>query len=392
MLSDKNPGFCPVCHPQHPRDLAFGIRRGYLCRRHQEAQTRMWDLERKIGNFLQVANNLNPDSDQLQQIMRQLRTNPDPAMDPLSLIDRFAARGARDFLPKQSRKVLDEQMETSHARASVPSTGDSAAAWQEKADSFLQSGRQVEALVEYEKALSLEPRRVPALRGKALVLREIGSLCEALETIDQALAIDPGFAAAWRTRGALLRDLERHDEGLACYDKGLEIEPTDAVLWLNKGNVLVKLGRTAEAGECYDRAFGLVLRKVERQTTYVEVAQGLVGRLLGKPSRAVDTDKLIVILGDMAALRSWLQFRGFHMAEEMKRSTTEEDYGDVYHGRVLWSAAYRLGTWYNRDNGEVVLSLEKPTGREHSEQQLAEWIRLAALLEAVGAGSRPHLR
>lgn len=390
MLSEKNPGFCPVCHPQDPRDLGFGIRRGSLCRRHQDARTRMWDLEHKAKAFLQVANNLNPDNDQLQQIMRQLGTKPDPAADLLSLIDRFAARGASDILPKQSRKSLEEQMESSRARASVPATGDSAAAWQDKADSSLRSQRLVEALVEYEAALSREPHRTAALRGKALVLSEIGSLCEALETIDQALAIDPGFAAAWRTRGALLRELERHDEGLSCYDKSLDIDPTDALLWLNKGNALGKVGRTTEAGECYERAFSLVLRKIERQTTYVERAQGLVSRLLGKPSKAVDTDKLIVSLGDIAVLRPWLQLRGFQMAKEMRRNTAEDDYGDVYHERVLWSAACRLGTWYNRDDGDVVLCLEKPTGGEHSELQLAEWSRLAALLEAVGAGGRPH--
>lgn len=390
MLSAKNPGLCPVCYPQDQRDLAFGfnIRRGYLCRRHQEARTKLWDLERKAKEFLQVANNLHPANDQLMQIMQQLGVKPDPAISPLSLVDQFAARGARVFLPTQSRQHLDGQFDMSMATAQELYAGNSAAAWQEKADASLHNNHKSQALVEYEKALSLDPHRVAALRGKALVLREIGSTTEALEVIDQALARDPGFAPAWRTKGALLRDLERHDEGLACYDKGLAIDPADSVLWLNKGNVLRKLGRVAEAGECYDRALGLALKKVERQTTFVERPPGLVGRLLGKPSKAIDTDKLIVTLADSAAMHSWLQQRGFHMAKEMKRWTTEEDYGDVYYMRVLWSGACRLGTWYEGDGGKVVVSLEKPQAGEYSEKQLAEWDRMRALLEAANATTR----
>lgn len=391
MLSDKNPGICPVCFPVDPRDLALGFRggRGYLCRRHSDAQKVLWDLQRKAREYLQVAHSFDPANDQLNHVMQQLGTKPDPAIKPLYLIDRFSAHHAREILPKQSRKHLEEQIEASMKAVSNVTAVDTAAALQEKAEASLRNERQVDALVEYEKALSLEPHRVVALRGKALILREIGSTTEALEVIDQALACDPGFAPAWRTKGALLRDLERHEEGLECYDKGLAIDPADAVLWLNKANVLRKLGRAPEAGECYDRAFGLVLKKIERQTTYVERPQGLVGRLLGKPSRAIDTDKLIVTLGDVAALRSWLQQRGFHMAREMKRWTTAEDYGDIYHERVLWSGTCRLGTWYERDGGEVVLSLEKPHAAEYSEKQLAEWDRLAALVAAVNPKGRP---
>ncbi|MFF4291651.1 tetratricopeptide repeat protein, partial [Streptomyces sp. NPDC001633] len=60
-------------------------------------------------------------------------------------------------------------------------------------------------------------------RGDAL--RVTGRDEEALADYDRALELDPGYAYAYASRGVSLSNLGRHEEGLADLDRALALQP-----------------------------------------------------------------------------------------------------------------------------------------------------------------------
>jgi len=117
-------------------------------------------------------------------------------------------------------------------------------------------GRFEYGIAAFQRALSLEPGRVRALRGMALCLSQLGRAAEALTYGEKAveLARDPGLAYA--TLGLVLHRLGRDDDAEKAFELGIKNTPDDyrvyynfACYWAERGEEAAcrrQLGRALE--------------------------------------------------------------------------------------------------------------------------------------------------
>jgi Flp pilus assembly protein TadD len=89
-------------------------------------------------------------------------------------------------------------------------------------------GRTGEAVEAFDSILSVQPRNVAALTGKARALRNDGHPAEAMELVDQALALDPEDDEARVLKGQLLAGQGREEEARDVYKSVLSHRPGDA--------------------------------------------------------------------------------------------------------------------------------------------------------------------
>ncbi len=118
-------------------------------------------------------------------------------------------------------------------------------------------GKNTDALANYDRALTLQPRHAEALSNRGNTLKALMRFDEALDSFDKALAAQPDYPAALSNRGAVLFEMTRYEDALATYDRSLAIRPDQVVALYNRGGALQKLGRFEEALASYDRALAI---------------------------------------------------------------------------------------------------------------------------------------
>jgi tetratricopeptide (TPR) repeat protein len=122
---------------------------------------------------------------------------------------------------------------------------------------LMQEGRPSEAIGPLERGLQLKPDNVLTLNNLASALAQTGRLPEAIERFQQALRIDPN--------DALLRDnlanallLTGHvPEAMDQLAQSLRINPNVAATYYVLGGALMKAGRTAEAIDRFQQALNI---------------------------------------------------------------------------------------------------------------------------------------
>ncbi len=105
-----------------------------------------------------------------------------------------------------------------------------AAQWHEKGTAIVVGrGSPAEALVCFEKALSLNGKRADSWWGKGVVLGQMGRLEESLAAFDGAIAVDPRMTGPWMSKAAALANANRLEEALPCFEKARELGDPTAV-------------------------------------------------------------------------------------------------------------------------------------------------------------------
>ena len=73
---------------------------------------------------------------------------------------------------------------------------------------FGQSGRNEDALTDFNKAISLDPNYAQAYANRALIYRQTGKLDLALADYNKALQLDQNYAVAYLGRGMVYRSTQ----------------------------------------------------------------------------------------------------------------------------------------------------------------------------------------
>jgi tetratricopeptide (TPR) repeat protein len=110
-----------------------------------------------------------------------------------------------------------------------------------------QKGQVDEAIVQYQKALEIDPGYANAHYNFGNALFQKGRVDEAMEHYQKALEIQPQYAEAHNNLGNVLRQKGRVDEAIIQYQKAVEIEPDFAMAHYNLGMVLAQKGLADEA-------------------------------------------------------------------------------------------------------------------------------------------------
>jgi lipoprotein NlpI len=157
-----------------------------------------------------------------------------------------------------------------------------------RGDHFLVNEMRVEAIADYDRALSLRPRFLLALYNRAIAKKALGRLDEALVDLDAALALDGDLFHAYAIRGDILIEFGRLDEAQADYDRAAAIDPSSsdalyrqgkAALFRKRGTddrqaifeYVYKTGVWGRSGDPSDRYFsGTGTRIAAHSDKYVE--------------------------------------------------------------------------------------------------------------------------
>ncbi len=142
------------------------------------------------------------------------------------------------------------------------------------------TGRPLDALADFERALSLDPRHGPAMLNKGGALFALGRFEEALAGADILIAAHdpsqppaPYLAEAFNNRANALKSLLRFDEALEAYGLALDVRPDYAEAHYNRADTLKQLHRLDEAVAGYDEAIRL---KPDFAEAYWNKALGLL--------------------------------------------------------------------------------------------------------------------
>ena len=114
-----------------------------------------------------------------------------------------------------------------------------------------------EAIDAYTKALSIKPDYAEAYNNMGIALTEQRRLEEATEAYTKALSIKPDYAEAYNNMGAALTEQRRLEEAIEAYTKALSIKPDNAEAHNNMGIALRDQGKLKEAIEAYAKALSI---------------------------------------------------------------------------------------------------------------------------------------
>lgn len=106
----------------------------------------------------------------------------------------------------------------------------------------------------YRRVLAQDPHRLEALINLANLMRQQGQFPAAEALLAPALVRDPESAEIWLTLGSTFREMGDYDRAAAHYRQALALRPDYVAALANLADLLTDEGRTEEALELYDRA------------------------------------------------------------------------------------------------------------------------------------------
>src|SRR6266568_6648391 len=134
---------------------------------------------------------------------------------------------------------------------------DSADAHVDRGTAFRARGELDEAVVSYQRALSLSPDTPATHFRLGNVLVDQGKPREAMACYEKALALKPDLPEAHLSLGNAFKDQGRLNDAVACYERALSLTIDLPSAHVNLGNVLNDQGKSNEAIACYQRALAL---------------------------------------------------------------------------------------------------------------------------------------
>lgn len=126
--------------------------------------------------------------------------------------------------------------------------------WINKGISLAELARHREAIMTFDRALSLNADSLKALIRKSESLIEVKNAALALQCLDSAMKTDNENSEIWFLRGEAFWQLGKKEHALVSYNQALEKTDVKALILGRKGKLLAELGRFEEALSCLKRA------------------------------------------------------------------------------------------------------------------------------------------
>ncbi len=242
-------------------------------------------------------------------------------------------------------------------------------------------GELAAALVEFERALELEPDDVTVLTNLGACLVQKGELARAVEVLARALGqapsaagfqnrgaakhrlgdldgahadfsdaigYDPESAAAWSNRALVRRDAGNLEGALADSDRATALAPRDAKVWIDRARVHEDLGAMDDArtdlGRAIELAPGSILARVRRADLL---------RRLGRLQDAAADASFAVEL-DPSATDAWA------VRADVRKDARDYDGAIADYDRLLTLDPANAGAWRQRGNCKRYLRLYQP--------------------------------
>lgn len=124
-------------------------------------------------------------------------------------------------------------------------------------EAYLLSDEPENALIAFEKAITLNPNFAPAYLGRAKALAAIDPKFDLESDLSQAVALDPNFAAAQLDLVAFYLSRENYQQALDLLNMIENVSPDSPLLYAYRSQVLMESGEYDEALEAAENAYGL---------------------------------------------------------------------------------------------------------------------------------------
>ena len=129
--------------------------------------------------------------------------------------------------------------------------------WNLMGASAAQIGQLDDAILAFQRALSIKPDYAEAYNNIGNALKDQDKIKEAIDAYNKALSIKPDYAEPFNNMGNALRDQGRLNEAIKVYKKALSIKPDYAEAYNNMGIALTEQRRLEEATEAYTKALSI---------------------------------------------------------------------------------------------------------------------------------------
>ncbi|MCE9549822.1 MAG: tetratricopeptide repeat protein, partial [Betaproteobacteria bacterium] len=131
-----------------------------------------------------------------------------------------------------------------------------------------------EALVNYDRALSIAPRDPEALFNRGNALKGLKRFSDALNSYDRALVIVPNHLGTLVNRGNVLQELGRDQDALISYQAALSIQPHSVPALIGYSHTQHKLGNLSAALQAAVAAL-TIEESVNTNSTFFTAIKGL---------------------------------------------------------------------------------------------------------------------
>ncbi len=130
-------------------------------------------------------------------------------------------------------------------------------AYDNRGISYGYSGQWDEALVDFSKALVLDPKYAKASYDRGVVYGNLGQWDLAIADFSNAISVDREYADAYTNRGNAYNNLGQPDKAITDFSSAIMIDPHNALAWYDRGNAHSNLGEWEAAIEDYSKAISI---------------------------------------------------------------------------------------------------------------------------------------
>ncbi|MBL8702986.1 MAG: glycosyltransferase family protein [Alphaproteobacteria bacterium] len=146
-------------------------------------------------------------------------------------------------------KRFDEAIQL--AEALVAASPGSHEGWNALGVGLRASGKPVEALGCYRRALDIRPGDLAATGNLANALKDLQRYREAIELHQRVVSSQP-TTASWTNLGVALHDGGYLADALAAFDQAVRLDPENASAHFDRAQILLRLGRYAEGWKAFE--------------------------------------------------------------------------------------------------------------------------------------------
>jgi len=147
---------------------------------------------------------------------------------------------------------------------------------------YKRKGNLDQAIADYSKAIELDPKLATAYNNRGIAYRAKGNLDQAIADYTKAIELDPKNATAYNNRGIVYAEQKKYDQAIADFSKAIELDPKYAFAYNNRGNAYSDQKK-------YDQAIADYSKAIELDPKYANAywGRGLAFREKGLKAQAI---------------------------------------------------------------------------------------------------------
>ena len=148
-------------------------------------------------------------------------------------------------------------------------------------EALVRSGKNEEALAEFNKAIALDPNNAQALYNRGPLYQSDQQHQSAIDDFTAANGLTPQRAEPLLARAISYLALDKAKEAASDLDEAVQSDPQNAQIWTTRGLAYERLGDKTKAAGSYARAINIRPKD--------EAARSGFARVGGKPGQSYDT-------------------------------------------------------------------------------------------------------